>query len=186
MSTRTSLLALAAAALAATALTSTGASANQPKGIIIKKPIMGVVINKPQPVMGLPINKPPVLGVIIKPKPPIPGIPVNPNPNPHPITGIVINPPDHDHDHDHDWDHDHDGDGPHFGWWRHHRSPWVIVDPAPVQVSAPVMAAPSTPAPCTCLTKGYLQDGSVMFKDMCTKEAAIATPDELRAQAQGN
>jgi len=25
----------------------------------------------------------------------------------------------------------------------------------------------------------------VLFKDICTKEAAVATPDELRAQAQG-
>jgi hypothetical protein len=25
----------------------------------------------------------------------------------------------------------------------------------------------------------------VLFKDICTPEAAVATPDELRAQAQG-
>jgi hypothetical protein len=53
----------------------------------------------------------------------------------------------------------------------------------PVVVSNPVV---STPAPCTCLTKNYLQDGSVLFKDVCTKESALATPAELRAQAQGN
>jgi len=51
-------------------------------------------------------------------------------------------------------------------------------------VSAPVQTATS-PAPCTCLTKQYLQDGSVLFKDTCTREEAMATPDELRAQAQG-
>jgi hypothetical protein len=51
-------------------------------------------------------------------------------------------------------------------------------------VSAPVETATAT-APCTCLTKRYLQDGSVLFNDVCTKEAAMATPDELRAQAQG-
>jgi len=39
-------------------------------------------------------------------------------------------------------------------------------------------------APCNCLTKQYLSDGSVLFKDLCTKEAAMATPDELKAQAQ--
>jgi len=50
-------------------------------------------------------------------------------------------------------------------------------------VSAPVASEPT--APCTCLTKKYLDDGSVLFKDVCTKEAALATPDELRAQAQG-
>ena len=35
------------------------------------------------------------------------------------------------------------------------------------------------------LIKQYLDDGSVLFKDICTKEAALATPEELRAQAQG-
>jgi hypothetical protein len=38
--------------------------------------------------------------------------------------------------------------------------------------------------PCNCLTKQYLDDGSVLFRDLCTKEAAIATPAELRSQAQ--
>ena len=37
-------------------------------------------------------------------------------------------------------------------------------------------------APCTCLTKEYLQDGSVLFKDLCTKEAAILTVEEMRAK----
>jgi hypothetical protein len=37
-------------------------------------------------------------------------------------------------------------------------------------------------APCNCLTKHYLDDGSVLFSDLCTKEQAMATPDELRAQ----
>jgi hypothetical protein len=45
--------------------------------------------------------------------------------------------------------------------------------------------AAATSAPCNCLTKQYLDDGSVLFKDICTKEAALATPDELRAQSQG-
>ncbi len=50
------------------------------------------------------------------------------------------------------------------------------------------MRATSTPAVsanCNCLTKEYLEDGSVVFKDLCTKEAAMATPAELKAQAQG-
>jgi hypothetical protein len=33
-------------------------------------------------------------------------------------------------------------------------------------------------APCNCLTKQYLDDGSVLFRDLCTKEAAVATPAE--------
>jgi hypothetical protein len=156
MLTRISALALAAA-FSVAALASTGASA---------KPVMGIIINKPKPVLGVVVKPPIVTGVVIKP--PI-------------VTGIVIN-HDHDHDHDHDWD------GPHFGhYWWHHYQPSVVVREgvsAPVaSVSTPVA---STPAPCTCLTKQYLQDGSVLFKDVCTRESALATPAELRGQLQGN
>ncbi len=54
--------------------------------------------------------------------------------------------------------------------------------------TAPVYQAPrpnvatTTTAPCNCLTKQYLDDGSVLFQDLCTKETALATPDQLRAQ----
>ena len=50
--------------------------------------------------------------------------------------------------------------------------------------SASVTTKPAD-APCTCLTKRYLNDGSALFRDVCTKEAAMATPAELKAQAQG-
>ena len=30
--------------------------------------------------------------------------------------------------------------------------------------------------PCTCLSKEYTQDGRVLFKDLCTNEAAINPP----------
>jgi len=40
--------------------------------------------------------------------------------------------------------------------------------------------------PCNCLTKQYLDDGSVLFRDLCTKEAAIATPAELKAQTNAS
>lgn len=162
MSTRNSLLALATAA-------AFGAAAFAPAGAFAK-PILGVII-KPKPVMGVIIKPGPVLG-IIKPKPVV-GIVLPP----HPI-GVPVMPPDHDHDHD--WDHD--GDGPHFHWWRR---PVVIEGSAPV-VSAPVASAPSSPGPCTCLTKSYLQDGSVLFQDACTKESALATPADLRAQMQAH
>jgi hypothetical protein len=51
----------------------------------------------------------------------------------------------------------------HLGW-RHHY--WV----------APVVAAEGIIpiARCTCLTKQYLPDGSVLFKDLCTEEKALA------------
>ena len=176
MSTRTSLLTLAtAAAFGAAAFAPTGASAKPILGVIIKpKPVMGVVI-KPQPILGV-IKPKPIVGIVL---PPVMGVPVKQPP----ITGIVIHPPpDHDHDHDWDHDHDHDWDGPHFRWWR--RPPVVIEGSAPV-ASTPVAVAPSSPGPCTCLTKNYLQDGSVLFQDACTKESALATPVDLRAQMQG-
>jgi hypothetical protein len=160
VSTRSSFLALAVVATVATAaLASTSASA---------KPVMGLII-KPHPVMGLviPPSKP-VLGVVIKPPHPIMGVVINP---PHPIMGVVVHHPDHDDDDEH-----------HF-WWHHQHRPWVIEGSEPMHVSVPVTTVPT--APCTCLTKKYLADGSVLFKDVCTKEAAMATPDELRAQAQG-
>jgi hypothetical protein len=79
--------------------------------------------------------------------------------------------------------------------WRHHHWPrpilWTgwhrphyVID----QVVNERVVAPTTLVKtenCNCLTKEYLPDGSVMFKDLCTKEAAIATPEELKAQAQG-
>jgi hypothetical protein len=44
-------------------------------------------------------------------------------------------------------------------------------DRAPSYSSAP---APRSTEPCNCLTKQYLPDGSILFKDLCTKEEAIA------------
>jgi hypothetical protein len=68
--------------------------------------------------------------------------------------------------------------------------PPVIVAPAPVVVeeTARIVARPErvvAEAPnCNCLTKQYQSDGSVLFRDVCTHEAAIATPEDLKAQAQ--
>jgi hypothetical protein len=167
VSIRSLILALASGAVfAAAALAPVGASA-KPMGVIIKPSPgpMGVII-KPSPgPMG--VVKPvfgvkPVLGVIIPPKPI--------------ITGIVIHPPG-DHDHDHGW----------WWWHHHHEHPWIVEGgypvSAPVAVTGPV-ATVTGPAngPCTCLTKTYLTDGSVKFTDVCTKETAVATPDDLRAQ----
>jgi hypothetical protein len=55
--------------------------------------------------------------------------------------------------------------------------------PAPAnQAARPNVATTTNTAPCNCLTKQYLNDGSVLFQDLCTKETALATPDQLRAQ----
>jgi hypothetical protein len=68
------------------------------------------------------------------------------------------------------------------------RSEYLDAQELDTEVSAPAVRATSTPvvsANCNCLTKEYLEDGSVVFKDLCTKEAAMATPAELKAQAHG-
>jgi hypothetical protein len=157
MLTRSSALALAAvAAFAVAALAPTVASA---------KPVMGLII-KPHPVLGVVVNPHPVLGVVINPPHPVLGVVIHP---PHPILGVVVHPPGVV-----------DVDPPHI-WWHHHHAP-LLVEGDTIRVSTPVASVP--PGPCNCLTKRYLEDGSVLFKDVCTKEAAVATPDELRAQAR--
>ena len=145
MSTRSSILALAVAATSVAALAPTSASAKLPMGVIVEKPhpIMGVVV-KPHPIMGVPVHPNPIMGVVVHPDP--------------------------------------DPDPPHI-WWHHHHAPVLFEDGDTTRVSAPVATVPS--GPCTCLTKKYLEDGSVLFKDVCTKEAALASPDELKAQTQG-
>jgi hypothetical protein len=159
VSTRTSILALAAVATVATAALASTAASAKPMGVIIKKPIVTGLV--------LPPSKP-VLGVVIHP----PGLVLPP----HPIMGVVIHHPDHD------------DDEPHF-WWHHYHRPWIVEQSTPMpvstpmSVSTPVTTAPT--APCNCLTKNYLTDGGVLFKDVCTKEAAVASPDELKAQMQG-
>jgi hypothetical protein len=70
--------------------------------------------------------------------------------------------------------------GPH---WNHHhhmvRLHGLYV--RPVSYAVPVRVA--TPGPCTCLTKGYTPEGTVVFKDQCTKEMASAPVDGSSAQA---
>ena len=167
MSKRTSIYALAAvAALGITALATSSASAYVPHGP------MGVSV-KPHGPMGVSIKPHGPMGVIIKPKGPVvTGIIIHPK-GPV-VTGIIIHPKPR----------------PHINWckWHYCGPHWVPVVGVGVGVvatgavaSTPVVAAPA--ASCTCLTKTYLQDGSVLFKDVCTTEAAVATPDQVRAQA---
>src|SRR5436190_53557 len=58
---------------------------------------------------------------------------------------------------------------------RYHRPIWYgvpAVGYAGYTVARPVVAS----GPCTCLSKEYTQDGRVLFKDLCTNEAAINPP----------
>jgi hypothetical protein len=52
---------------------------------------------------------------------------------------------------------------------------------------APVAYAVTSPAvagPCTCLTKQYTPEGAVLFKDICTNEAAMNPPMQVQAPQQ--
>jgi len=77
----------------------------------------------------------------------------------------------HHHKHWHRWHHRH-----HRYAWRHWHYRNGYVSSGSAGYVAPSYAA-STPAPasCNCLTKEYLPDGSVLFKDLCTKEQASAS-----------
>jgi hypothetical protein len=173
MFTRSSIYALAAvAALGVTALATSSASAHGPMGM--KVPAHGPMGVSLQPhVQGLVINKPQVQGLVIKPHGPQ-GVVIKP----HPVVGIIINPKPH-------WP-------PVVNWckWHYCGPHWVPVVTSGVGIvgAGAIATAPVTRAPaqsCTCLTKTYLQDGSVQFKDVCTTETAIATPDRLSVQAPG-
>jgi hypothetical protein len=49
-------------------------------------------------------------------------------------------------------------------------------------VARPVV---TTSGPCTCLSKEYTPDGRVLFKDLCTNEAAINPPIIAAPQQTG-
>src|SRR5215213_4506105 len=53
---------------------------------------------------------------------------------------------------------------------RYHRPVWYGVRTVGYTVARPAAG------PCTCLSKEYTPDGRVLFKDLCTNEAAINPP----------
>jgi hypothetical protein len=70
----------------------------------------------------------------------------------------------HGHHHHHHWRW--------WGWRRHYWYPPVIA----TGVATGVVAAAPSYNRCTCLTKEYTPEGAVLFKDVCTNEAAINPP----------
>jgi hypothetical protein len=114
----------------------------------------------------------------------------------HGVGQQVFHRPDHPpfgHDRDRPfWDRDHDR----YSFWHHDRGRlfgyggvYAGTDSGAVgyvggsyQPSGNFGSAGAPAAPCNCLTKQYLQDGSVLFQDNCTKEAAIMPPAQ---QANG-
>jgi hypothetical protein len=75
---------------------------------------------------------------------------------------------------------------PNWHWrHRHHRHWWhypVIVRNGGSSVAYAASPTTVTPSTCNCLTKEYLADGSVLFKDLCTKEAAVMPASSNQAQ----
>ena len=150
-----------------------------------------------RPSLGTSVYSHPVNNHVVNTIKPIVNQPKNPIVN---TIKPIVNNSNHDHDHDHHHDHDHD-----YWYWKNHRyDPYYypdvvvvppVVDPVPVTgvvtvpsaptvaVNAPVVAAPNQPAPSTnaatttCLTKEYRDNGSVMFRDVCTKEWAVNSTD---------
>ena len=93
----------------------------------------------------------------------------------HPGHGIPGH-PGHPGWHPHNW-HPHN-------WHPHNWHPYVVryrVRTAPVAYVAPAPVA-AVAAPCTCLTKEYTPEGAVLFKDICTNEAAINPPAQAPQQ----
>jgi hypothetical protein len=70
-------------------------------------------------------------------------------------------------------------------WHRHHHHRHWIPYPVIVGGGTAAYAATTTvrSAPCNCLTKEYLADGSVLFKDLCTKEAAVSPAPQVQQQS---
>jgi hypothetical protein len=53
----------------------------------------------------------------------------------------------------------------------------------PRYIYTPPSYTETKPAPsCTCLTKEYAPDGTVIFKDVCTKEMAVSEPSSEKAE----
>lgn len=76
-----------------------------------------------------------------------------------------------------------------YGWYHGYgwRRPAVVVAGAPAAVvagpaQATPAAAPASAGPCNCLTKQNLPNGAVLFQDICTKQSAIASPEEAAAR----
>jgi|SRR5579859_3763828 len=135
---------------------------NPPKPVFIPvKPI--VLPNPPKPVVNPPKPGPivkPIDICVIMPSKCVKPVGVNPPPVIVAPPPVVVEPPPH-----------------------------VIVRPEPVYVPRPVPveapnAAAASSESCNCLTKQYQSDGSVVFRDLCTHEAAMATQADLQAQAQ--
>jgi hypothetical protein len=78
-----------------------------------------------------------------------------------------------------------------FGYGCHPYNPWYVHNhrrpiwygAAPV-IAAPVAYAATQASTCNCLTKQYTPEGAVLFKDLCTNEAALNAPAQQTGMIQ--
>lgn len=101
----------------------------------------------------------------------------------------------HHHMHHAHHHHKHHHKKHHWHHWKHYKyyypkNYYYEEDDTPSYTySKPSYTQPSyvyskpAPAPsCTCLTKEYAPDGTVIFKDVCTKETAVSEPGATKAE----
>lgn len=69
---------------------------------------------------------------------------------------------------------------PHWVYWHHQHRLWYLPRPVVYGAVTPVVTTATT-SRCTCLTKEYTPEGAVLFKDICTNEAAMNPPAEQPA-----
>ena len=68
------------------------------------------------------------------------------------------------------------GHGGHHVRHRHRHHHWHVRYHRPVWYGVRPVYTARVAGPCTCLSKEYTPDGRVLFKDLCTNEAAINPP----------
>jgi hypothetical protein len=88
----------------------------------------------------------------------------------------------HKHAHHHHHKHKH-----HKHRWHYYYKYYPVQEVETSYVSRPnYVVTPSTSQSCTCLTKEYTPDGSVLFRDVCTKEMAVNSVGSKKAAAADN
>jgi hypothetical protein len=68
---------------------------------------------------------------------------------------------------------------PHWHGHGHFKPVYIVERP----IVRPVALLPALRGTCNCLTKEYTPEGTVVFKDLCTREIASAPVDGAPAQA---
>ena len=86
----------------------------------------------------------------------------------------------HGHYHWPIWSHDHDR-WP--SWWAKYRHPYYYGVDRDGGAAGRVATDEQPTGSGNCLTKQYVP-GGVLFEDLCTKEEAIATPNQMQPQSQ--